>query len=768
MNKIKYTLVALAFLFSSIACNAQNERTVLSFTINPIETLAELADIKITPKSGSASSYQSGEEIAKAFDGDMSTIYHSSWGSTTFPVTLQFNLPENSDVDYLIYHPRTSGHNGLFKEAEILYKLASGDEVSYKTIDFGGSNSATKVSFPSTLTNVEYVKFVVKSGAGDGKGFASCAEMEFFQYNKGGVDLSAYFVDDLYSDVKPGVTLEDVMASEMPLFFKVLAKEQLEGTYPQTRIREYEAYRPYGDLQKELKTSTYNQYENPAGIFAEAGKQMAVFVADTKDESITMTIRDWNTNEQTTYALSTGINFITPSMGGNVYVNYYTKNYATASPIKIHFYGGKDNGIFFGDGGSTNEDWKSLLANASSDYIDMVGKYVNLAYYVPKLKTVCPNNGVELIDIYDEIIEHQYELMGLFVYDRVPKNHMFGRNTLEGFMSAGGIGANFQYGTLDAIGNKDVIVKGGNSWGIAHEFGHVNQVRPGLRWVGTVECTNNVYSSYTQYMFQKKYSTFDLRLEHENCRAMEGGINVIGGRFNAHLNNGVLKGENWLYQWGPDGGSDHFVKLVPIWQLNLYFKIADTEWRKENWYADICEAVRTQDDTGLTNGDHQINFIKRACQYTQTDLTEFFEKAGMLKPINKIIDDYGESSLVITEEMCQSVKDYVAENPTWKKPAGVINYISGMTVGMYETKAAVTGTLNQGVTVNTDGTVTVNHANWKNAVVYETYAGDELVRITMAGTGVKDNSSTKVFYPAGSNKIVAVAWDGTKTTVYQP
>ncbi|MDH8700670.1 hypothetical protein M2138_000001 [Dysgonomonadaceae bacterium PH5-43] len=724
--------------------------------------------MKITPKSGSASSYQSGEEIAKAFDGDMSTIYHSSWGSTTFPVTLQFNLPDNSDVDYLIYHPRSSGHNGLFKEAEIFYKLASGDEVSYKTIDFGGSNSATKVSFPSTLTNVEYVKFVVNSGAGDGKGFASCAEMEFYQYNQNDVDLSAYFVDDLYTDVKPGITLENVMAADIPLFFKVLAKEQLEGNYPQTRIREYEAYRPYGDLQKEFKTSTYNQYENPTGIFAEAGKQMAVFVADTKDESITITIRDWNTNQQTTYALSTGINFITPSMSGNSYLNYYTSNYETAEPIKMHIYGGKDNGVFYGQGISTNEDWKSLLANASSDYIDMVGKNVNLAYYIPELKKQCPDTGVELINVYDEMISHQYDLMGLYKYERVPKNHMFGRNTLDGFMSAGGVGANFQYGTLNTIGNFEKIVKGGNSWGIAHEFGHVNQVRPGLRWVGTVECTNNIYSSYTQYMLQKKYSTFDLRLEHENCRALEGGSNVIGGRFNAHLNNGVLKGEKWLYQWGPDGGSDPFVKLVPLWQLNLYFKIADTEWRKEDWYGDICEEVRLQSDAGLVNGDHQINFMMRACKYTQTDLTEFFEKAGMLKPISEVIDDYGESSLIITEEMCQKVKDYVAANPTWKKPAGVINYISGMTVGIYETKAEVTGVLNEGITVNSDATVTVDHSTWKNAVVYETYAGDELVRITMAGTGVKDNSSTKVFYPAGSNKIVAVAWDGTKTTVYQP
>ncbi|MDL2223802.1 M60 family metallopeptidase [Bacteroidales bacterium OttesenSCG-928-M06] len=752
------------------------EDVILSFTIDPTETLKVMKDIKVVPSGGVADSYQGGENIERSFDGDMSTLYHSSYGSTSFPVTLRYDFEASVEqIDYFIYHPRTSGSNGNFKKIEVRYKLQGGEEIKYKDFDFGGSGTASTVLFDTPLINPEYIVIKVKSGVGDsGNGFASCAEMEFYQFDKDMVDLSQFFVDDIYSALKPGVTKEQIIGDPtIPLFFKYIALQQLDGTYSSVRVLSHEAYRPYKDLAAELKTSTYNQYENPTGVFIEAGESIVVFVEDTNGENLSLVSYDWDYDRARSYSLKPGINYITPTSRGNTYINYYTKNYLTAQPVKIHVSGGKANGIFV-SGQHDNEDWKNLLANASSDYLDIVGKYVNLTYYVPELKKQNPNDGVGLIELYDEIIQHQYELMGFFKYNRVPKNHMFGRNTLTGFMSAGGIGANFQYETLNAIGNPAVIVKGGNSWGIAHEFGHVNQIRPTMKWHGLAECTNNVYSSYTQYILQEKYSTFDLRLEHENCQDLissEGGVSTIGGRFNSHLHYGVLKGENWLFQWGQDAGNDrskvdHFVKLVPMWQLNLYYKIAkNTPWAKPDWYADICEEAIKQKDSGISNGQHQINFMKRACQYTETDLTEFFEKAGLLKPVSKTFDDYGSSTLKITEAMCQTVRDYVKEKG-WKKPVGVINYISGNTVKIYEQQLPVTGTLNEGVTGTGDSRV-VSHNVWKNAVVYKTYKKDEVIRLTMAGTGTKNNSSTRVPFPAGATKIVAVSWDGKETTVYE-
>ncbi|MDR1883560.1 MAG: BACON domain-containing protein, partial [Prevotella sp.] len=100
-------------------------------------------DIKISVKSGTASSYHNGENIDKSFDGDMSTMYHSPWGDVDyFPVTLTYNFENATAMDYLVYYPRTSGSNGLFKEFELWIATQSEpDFKKYGDYDFAGSSS---------------------------------------------------------------------------------------------------------------------------------------------------------------------------------------------------------------------------------------------------------------------------------------------------------------------------------------------------------------------------------------------------------------------------------------------------------------------------------------------------------------------------------------------------------------------------------------------------------------------------------------------------
>lgn len=781
MKKTYFILFALAlFTYSNVIGKNVKPELILSFTTSTSEFLESLADIKIQPTGGYASDYQNGEEINKSFDGNMSTLYHSNWNpaQNPFPITLKYYFSGSYSIDYLVYHPRQDGgSNGNFKEFELYYTNEDNVETKLGDYDFQGSSTSSSIIFDQPLTDVKEVKFIVKSGMGDGTfgAFASCAEMDFYQKNDFGIDLSKYFTDDTYSELQAGITREKIIADkEMPVIFKQIALDLLSGNYSPYRVQEYEAYRPVNDLASELKLSTYNAYENPTGIWFEAGDEVIVFVPDTKGEAVSLTLKNWTTTSNSaTFALKKGVNVLKPRFAGQTYINYYTSAYKTAKPLKIHIRGGQING-YFDRNKNTADEWKTILNDAVGDHLDILGNYTNLIFHIPSLKSNCPNDGMRLIEIYDQIIEMEYELMGFFKYtDRLPKNHMLGRNMPSGYMHADGIGAAFVNSTMSSIGNPDVIIKEDNSWGIAHEYGHVNQIRPGLRWIGTVECTNNVYSSYVQYILTSENSTFHLRLEHENCTYLQGGESLAGGRFNCHLYYGQIKGDNWLFQWGQDGSSDHFVKLVPLWQLNLYYKVAKgTDWEKPDWYADICEETRNTDDAYFSNGEHQINFMKRACKYTETDLTEFFEKAGMLKPVDRNIDDYGVDRLTITQAMCDEVKEYVAENG-WEKPTAELGYISGNTVKMFEEKLPVGGgtqnpdmEINKGV-VGTGSYKTVSHLYWQNAIAYETYAGDELVRAVIAGTGNKSMNTTRVPYPSGSTKIVAVAWNGERTTIYE-
>ncbi len=299
----------IAFLFATVCANAQSHLT-LSFTPSIKDYIDSLSDIKVEVFYASASSTQSGENIEKSFDGDMSTYYHSLWDNSAndyFPITLQYNFWGDNEINSIIYRPRMDGSDGNFKEITVYYKLRGGDEVKYKDYDFEGSSSISTVSFDTPLVNVDYIKIVVKSGVGDGKGFASCAEMEFYDRKDLNFDLNAYFVDDICSALQPGVTRESLMASNIPGFLKQVGLALLEEDYAECRVQEYQPYRPINDLASELKLHTYNPYENPTGVYIVSGEPIVVFVPkDTKGQTVSLLSREWRNDVGHSYALKPG------------------------------------------------------------------------------------------------------------------------------------------------------------------------------------------------------------------------------------------------------------------------------------------------------------------------------------------------------------------------------------------------------------------------------------------------------------------------------
>lgn len=525
------------------------------------------------------------------------------------------------------------------------------------------------------------------------------------------------------------------------------------------RKQKYEPYPPVQSTSKWMKTSGYNQFENPTGIWFEAEDEVVLKVGKTEGEPLQLRVHNFGEGgEDQSYPLVAGENRIKIEKPGLGYICYFTENWKKAKPVAVSIEGGKVNG-YFDIHKHNNADWKELLANAVSDIVDIRGQYVQLAYATESLKKYCPEDGVRLIRQYDSIINIQHELMGLVKYGKRPKNHMFGRVIWKGFMHADGMGAAFHNSTMSGLANPEKVLK--DSWGIAHEFGHVNQTRPGLKWVSTTEVTNNIFSAWTQYCFNPNA----LRLEDEQINSGDG--NMTGGRFNAYLNNGVVKGQQWLCQQGPDrmkdyeNGSDHFVKLCPLWQLQLYYAAAGKG--NKDLYADITEIVRNTDEKGLSNGQLQLNFMKNVCDVQKEDLTDFFVKAGMLRPIDKDMDDYSRGQLTITEKDCADLMAYAAKYP---KPASpVIYYISGKCVDAYKNALPVAGETGKGIKSKENAKV-VSHDVWKNVTVFETYCGDELIKLAMVGTDSKDNRSTLVQYPEGATSIKAVSWDGKRTLVY--
>ncbi len=604
-------------------------------------------------------------------------------------------------------------------------------------------------------------------------GFAGeSAESVLAELKKAKAERAEVFEDGFCASLKKNVSADRIKKMKSPTLKKMAIRMFRKKYRPEVRFREYKAYYPVGDLARELKTSSWSRFENPTGIYFEKGEAIVVFAGKAvKNETVELKIFCWDKegygNGEKTWRLEPGINVFEAPINGLLYVNYYTPDYQKVSPVRLNIATGTANGVFHrGDG---NDAWKKLIAETKGDCIDIVGNYVQLLFCAKTMQTTCPEDGEKLIELYDEIIRQQREdFMGLTQFGRNRPNHMHGRTMWRGYMHADGIGAAFNDETMSGIANVDNIPK--QSWGIAHEFGHVNQTRPNLKWVSTTEVTNNIFSTWANWRLNPE----NMRLERENCRDKYG--NVVGGRYSDFLNSAIVKGEVWLCQEGPDkhsgyedGSGDPFVKLIPLWQLTLYTKVAgmgpEDFWPKMFEFARRADIPRTSDGKE-DNGRMQLEFMVNACKVMNQNLMPFFEKVGMLKPIDRELEDYSRGHMKITEADCEKLKKIGKKYPDMPTP--VAYYLCAYNAETFKNRVPAKIQKNRGGVEFDAGKAELSFPTekWKNVVAYETYAGDKLVCVSMFGLGSKDGSKTIVRYPEGSTRVEAVSWDGKRAVAF--
>lgn len=713
-------------------------------------------DIKLKVKDGTASSFQDGGEIEKSFDGDYSTIYHSSWnnsGSNYFPITLTYNLEEVSDVDYLVYYPRTDGANGKFKEVEIQYSEDGSAFTPLADKDFLGSASATKVLFDAPVRAKSF-RFIVKTGAGDGQGFASCAEMEFYAKNPEAFDYSTLFADETCSELKAGITEADIEKCEFP-FFKNLAYYMIKGKYePEFRVGEFKAY-PNPDIQSGThKTNPYSLLDNPTGISVKANENLIVLVGDTHGYDISLKVQNLDAPESdgfggVTYPLSRGTNKLTISEKGLVYVMYHTRTLddAAALPVKIHFASGTVNGYF--DSQKHEGRWNELLGKATDKYFDVVGKYAHMTFETNDYRKYAANNGNELIDLYDQIALNEMQLLGLEKYDKMFRNRMYLNVMYHSYMYATAYHTAYNRTTMNEICSPEKL-KTSACWGPAHEIGHCNQTRPGVLWGGNTEVTNNIMSEYIQTTIfgqPSRIQVEDMGITYRNRYSKAWSGIIATGSPHADFQN-----------LGKNNANDVFCKLVPFWQLELYFgkvlgRTPLQQADKGGFYPEVYEYARNKDYTGMTHGEIQLDFVYACSKISGMNLLDFFTKWGFLTPVDKELDDYGKKQLTVTQDMIDALKQKVNALGGTRLDVA-LEYISDNTYELYKTKPAIikgenathapkTFTVGSGDNAVTYNGETITIKNWTNVVTYE--VKDETGKFILICSGENAPSSVDTF-----------------------
>ena len=129
-------------------------------------------------------------------------------------------------------------------------------------------------------------------------------------------DPMSIFTDVTCTELKAGVTDEDIKACNVP-FYKKLAQYLKAGKYPKEfRIQEYKAH-PHPDMMATThKTSPYSLLDNPTGMAVKSGDELIIFVGETNGESLQIRIQDLNRpdddgfNVTISYKLTKGINLI--------------------------------------------------------------------------------------------------------------------------------------------------------------------------------------------------------------------------------------------------------------------------------------------------------------------------------------------------------------------------------------------------------------------------------------------------------------------------
>lgn len=567
-----------------------------------------------------------------------------------------------------------------------------------------------------------------------------------------GFDPLTLFTDASCSALKAGITDEDIKACKSD-FHKNIAQYMKAGKYPaEFRIQEYKAY-PHPDMQaKTNKTSPYSLLDNPTGMAIGEGEELVIFVGNTHGQKIQIRIQDLNVPEDDgfgglTYSLSEGVNQINAPKKGLIYLLYHTENFENAQPVKVHIASGHVNG-YFDVTKHAGSDWKRLRDAAKEPYFDVVGKYAHITFPTRDFILYTPD-GKALIEAYDKIVASEMMLMGLFKYDKVFKNRMYFNVTYRGYMYATSYHTAYHESTMPEMCDVNKLTDS-SIWGPCHEVGHCNQTRPGLKWHGTTEVTNNIMSMYLQT------SIFNRNSNLQTTKLGDGSPNRYAKAWTEII---AAQASHADFE-----SNDVFCKLVPFWQLELYFGnvLGRTPLQQDDmggFYPDVYEYVRTHPDLA-TAGEQQTEFAYICSQIAQMDLTDFFTKWGFLTPVENVLDDYGSGLVKVTQERVDEIKQRIA-SLNYPKPDVALEYITDNNWKFYQDIQPVV----KGQSSRSGRTLKMT--DWKNVVAYEVVNKDGQKIFISEGVLQPDTTATftiKTDWEDGF-KVYAVSASGERTEV---
>ena len=649
------------------------------------ERKRETDDIFIPFEKAITDATASAYPVENISDNNLGTFWQTPSRGVSSPaeITFEFGGQLINRLDYLVYYPSTP--YGQFGEVDVYYTTGADIETFVASYDFGKKDTQDTVRFGEQgIGQVKSVTLKVKTANGRETStgvLAGIAELEFFR-TPALRDITEIFTDNSCSELLPNVKAENI---EDPLLRSV-AEGLADGTYNKDfRVASYRVYPHPDEDAARFGTNTYTKYDNVTGMcITSPGTYHVAVETNGTSAPVYMDVINWETNfygSNCAFQLKNGLNVIeipetrggTKLVPGIIYLRIHSTNYENMNPVKIHFLDAQVNG-YFDPHKMEESSFETMLANAKAPEFDMVGRKVIYTATVNNLRknTKTGDKAKRLLQLSDSVVALEEDMQGHYKYQTGGhRNHLLIGPSYGGFMFAASYIVGF--GTELTGTNPDNLEKG--FWGMAHEFGHCNQIGKRMKWVGTTEVTNNIMSSYVEYTMRgakEKNATTPL---------------TTSDFFNLAIRDIALN---------PDKRIDHFSagswdamyyeKVVPFWQLYLYFTYVGG---CPDIYRDAHNIARNStDNKTITDGQAQIEFVKMMSDITKTDLTEFFEFWRFLTPTEGIwINDYGCRTITITQAMVDEAKAHMAR---YDKPKHKIQFISEGNIDQFTTSATPT------------------------------------------------------------------------------
>ena len=454
------------------------------------------------------------------------------------------------------------------------------------------------------------------------------------------------------------------------------------------RVHTYEPYSNPEHWAEILNTKIYSWLSNPTGIYANTADVVYVFVGKEPKEGSTLAIDAISGNGHigTRTALKKGMNIIPVSRDAQslfIIYNADTRDEYTLShfdSIPIHIEGGVVNG-YWDKSRHTDSDWVDITRNLSTHkYMLVKGEHV--LFFMDKQRLTanncCRNTISDAIGWWDNMAVWQQELMGLEDYKPSRfNNKLCAVTTTSGYQSAGNYSTNYVESYITNLLPYNNVMSGSdNVWGPAHENGHVHQ--GAINMIACSEVSNNLFSNRTLYGLGKYMSR-------------GGKISEIADAFANNI--------AWPLR---DGG----LTLRMYWQLYLYYHVAGNN---PQFYPNLFKLLR-EDPLKKTAGGtinygrkDLLHFVKKCCEASGENMTDFFEAWGFFVPMTRVqFDDYGTYTLTSSKDMIKDAKEEIAKYP---KRAGAIQFIEDRVLAVPRTDGVEGNKLSNGVAVGEAGDV---------------------------------------------------------------